>query len=240
MYSKSEIIDGQVRTKPGITSTSDDTTDALREPDMVTCDNNSKYYKDVLGFESEKEMAEVFVTDYKEMIESIEKYGGFYIGRYELSSEGVQKDKEVLSLGWYGSYQKCKMLKNSEKVETRMIWGCQWDAACNFIANKGEGNVCKIFKNAVEEMESKSAGDAWNSSLDTTVTNMKEDDIGIIKNLGRLLGKTDIEGQLNEIKLVNNFLDTQIRTAEDEKNKNEKMYRTLGIVAGMTITILLI
>lgn len=30
-------------------------------------------------------------------------------------------------------------------------------------------------------MESKSAGDAWNSSLDTTVTNMKEDDIGIIK-----------------------------------------------------------
>ena len=64
--------------------------------------------------------------------------------------------------------------------------------------------------------------------------------IGIIKNLGRLLGKTDIEGQLNEIKLVNNFLDTQIRTAEDEKNKNEQMYRTLGIVAGMTITILLI
>ena len=99
-----------------------------------------------------------------------------------------------------------------------------------YISEKVEGNVCKIFKNAVEEMESKSA----------TVTNMKEDDIGIIKNLGRLLGKTDIEGQLNEIKLVNNFLDTQIRTAEDEKNKNEKMYRTLGIVAGMTITILLI
>lgn len=109
-----------------------------------------------------------------------------------------------------------------------------------YISEKVEGNVCKIFKNAVEEMESKSAGDAWNSSLDTTVTNMKEDDIGIIKNLGRLLGKTDIEGQLNEIKLVNNFLDTQIRTAEDEKNKNEKMYRTLGIVAGITITILLI
>ena len=105
-----------------------------------------------------------------------------------------------------------------------------------YISEKVDGNVYKIFKNAVEE----SAGDAWNSSLDTTVTNMKEDDIGIIKNLGRLLGKTDIEGQLNEIKLVNNFLDTQIRTAEDEKNKNEKMYRTLGIVAGMTITILLI
>ena len=60
------------------------------------------------------------------------------------------------------------------------------------------------------------------------------------RNLGRLLGKTDIEGQISEIKLVNNFLDIQIKDAEEEKNKNEKMYRTLGIVAGMTITILLI
>ena len=44
------------------------------------------------------------------------------------------------------------------------------------------------------------------------------------KNLGRLLGKTDIEGQISEIKLVNNFLDIQIKDAEEEKNKNEKMY----------------
>ena len=69
---------------------------------------------------------------------------------------------------------------------------------------------------------------------------MKKEDIDIIRNLGRLLGKTDIEGQISEIKLVNNFLDIQIKDAEEEKNKNEKMYRTLGIVAGMTITILLI
>ena len=55
-----------------------------------------------------------------------------------------------------------------------------------------------------------------------------------------VIGKTDIERQISEIKLVNNFLDIQIKDAEEEKNKNEKMYRTLGIVAGMTITILLI
>ena len=38
------------------------------------------------------------------------------------------------------------MLKNSEKVYTRMIWGCQWDAACNFIANKGDKKNIKDSK----------------------------------------------------------------------------------------------
>ena len=109
-----------------------------------------------------------------------------------------------------------------------------------YISEKVEGNVSKIFKNATEEMENKPAGEAWDKSLDAIVTNMKKEDIDIIRNLGRLLGKTDIEGQISEIKLVNNFLDIQIKDAEEEKNKNEKMYRTLGIVAGMTITILLI
>ncbi len=109
-----------------------------------------------------------------------------------------------------------------------------------YISEKVEGNISRIFKNAIEEMESKPAGEAWNSSLDIISTNMKKEDIDVIKNLGRLLGKTDIDGQINEIKLVNSFLDTQIKNAEEEKNKNEKMYRTLGIVAGMTITILLI
>ena len=73
------------------------------------------------------------------MIESVSKYGGFYIGRYELSEAGVQKDKATLTnTNWYNLYKKCTELNASEKVETRMIWGCQWDVACNFIANKGD------------------------------------------------------------------------------------------------------
>ena len=75
------------------------------------------------------------------MIESIRKYGGFYIGRYELSEAGVQKNQPTLvETNWYNLYNACKdtKLQASEKVETRMIWGCQWDVTCNFIANKGD------------------------------------------------------------------------------------------------------
>ena len=136
-YSKSGIIEGLTRTIPG-------TTNDYREPDLVVYynrtgyDADEEYYNTILGFESKEKMAEALVSEYNEMIASIGKYGGFYIGRYELSEAGVQKDKEPLNTNWYNLYKKCKELKASDKVETRMIWGCQWDVTCNFIANKGD------------------------------------------------------------------------------------------------------
>ena len=47
--------------------------------------------------------------------------------------------------------------------------------------------------------------------------------------------KTDLEGQVSEIKLVQDFLNTQIEMAEKEKQKNEKLYKTLGGVIGLAI-----
>ena len=139
-YSKSEIISGYMRNTPGTIADP-----YYREPDLVIGFDNARYdtkpiyYKTILGFESKEKMAEAFVADYKEMIASISKYGGFYIGRYELSSEGAQKDKKTLTnTNWYNLYKQCKELNASNKVETRMIWGCQWDATCNFIANRGD------------------------------------------------------------------------------------------------------
>ena len=118
-YSKSEIISGKKRTTPGTT-----TDPYYREPDLVvgndgvSYDTKEEYYKTILGFTSKEKMAEAFVIDYNEMIASVSKYGGFYIGRYELSREGVQKDKETLvKVNWYNLYKKCKDLNASDKVK---------------------------------------------------------------------------------------------------------------------------
>lgn len=111
-----------------------------REPDLVTkYDLEEEYYKNILDFKSPKDMAEAFTKEYENMLKSIAKYGGFYIGRYELSNEGVQKGKTVLfNTNWYNLYKECATLNASEKVETRMIWGVQWDLTCDFISKKGE------------------------------------------------------------------------------------------------------
>ena len=39
--------------------------------------------------------------------------------------------------------------------------------------------------------------------------------------------------------MTSDFLEEQIKKAEKEKEKNEKMYRTLGVILGMTIVIIL-
>lgn len=108
------------------------------------------------------------------------------------------------------------------------------------ISNKIGGNVGKIFARASNRMREENAGEAWANALTDIKSNLLEEDITILKNLGRLLGQTDIEGQISEIEVVIQFLNTQLENARQERTKNEKMYRTLGIVSGLTIAIILI
>ena len=53
-------------------------------------------------------------------------------------------------------------------------------------------------------------------------------------------GQTDIEGQVSQIEITKSFIDMQIDKAEDECKKNEKMYKTLGVIIGLAIIIVLI
>ena len=81
-------------------------------------------------------MAETMVSDYEEMIESIEKYKGFYIGRYELTANG-EKTGATQNKNWYTLYKNCTTLAVGSKVKTRMIWGLQWDATCKWLDSSG-------------------------------------------------------------------------------------------------------
>lgn len=104
----------------------------------------------------------------------------------------------------------------------------------------GEEIVGQIFRTASILMKDKSAGEAWNEGIETVNSNMTLEDKSTIKNLGKLLGKTDLEGQISEIKLVTDLLNTQIELAEIERRKNEKMYKTLGGIIGLTLVIIFV
>ena len=174
LYSKSKIISGQTRTTPGTL-----TSDNYREPDLVIgvgearCDAEDTYYKTILGETGTKEqLAELFVDEYKKMIESVSKYGGFYIGRYELSGVGVQKDKATLTkTNWYDLYNACRSskLQASDKVKTQMIWGCQWDITMNWLISSGAKTSDEVNK------DSSSWGNHSDSKENAKVT-VTEDD----------------------------------------------------------------
>ena len=107
-----------------------------REPDTVYYYDNDEKAKET-GFENFEEMANLVSNEYSEMIESMEKYRGFYIGRYELSENGEAKGNPITSVTWYQLYKNCKELNNTENVKSRMIGGIQWDAVCEWLENCG-------------------------------------------------------------------------------------------------------
>jgi stage III sporulation protein AB len=100
-------------------------------------------------------------------------------------------------------------------------------------------NVRKIFKNAKEKMNSESANVAWEKSIEESSNNLKEEDKNILKTLSKLLGQTDVEGQVSQIEITDKFLETQIKEAVEEKQKNEKLYTRLGTIIGLAIVIVL-
>ena len=185
LYSKSGIISGKTRTTPG-TSTSG----SYREPDLVVGDDGigydakDTYYKTILGDTGTKEqLAQLFADEYKAMIESVSKYGGFYIGRYELSgtvTEPTEKPGKTLTkTDWYNLYNACRSskLQASDKVKTQMIWGCQWDVTMNWLISSGAKTSDEVNKDS----------STWgNYSNYNTANNYTEGTTGYEKNAGSL------------------------------------------------------
>ena len=108
------------------------------------------------------------------------------------------------------------------------------------------GDISKIIyldeKNIFNETikKNKEIYGAWNDSIDEVKNNLSKEDKDIIKMFGKMLGKTDIKGQVSEIVLTQSLIEKQIENAEKEREKNVKLYKTMGIVSGIGICIILV
>ena len=159
-----------------------------REPDVITnndfssFDFNSKLKNMQLEIENLHDFLMQLEKEFNNMVESVKKYGGFYMGRYETGD--ISKNKVVIrkyntnlaSQAWYTMYRKCKEI-NSENnnVETGMIWSCQWDRVLIWLIeskNKTLEEICKDsinwgnyinstfeFKNSSGKVETKNEGE---------------------------------------------------------------------------------
>lgn len=138
--------------------------DILLDPDYGDVSTGAKYYnqngikflQDIVGINADEEIDESqknqnildkweneLKTKFNEMIESVKKYKGFYIGRYETgdlkadknNTPVVKRGKTVKGVQWYYIYQTSKRIAGDNKnVTSSMIWGCQVDRTLDWIA----------------------------------------------------------------------------------------------------------
>ena len=107
------------------------------EPDVVSSDSSNSVTLTQLE------------TEFNSMIASVEKYGGFYIGRYETGNLKeaeavvVKNNSDINNQTWYTMYNKSKGVAVNSNVTTSMIWGCQWDAVMRWMYNSGDAEKKK-------------------------------------------------------------------------------------------------
>ena len=107
------------------------------------------------------------------------------------------------------------------------------------IANNNDTNVEKIFGQMANQITYYQTREVWEDCIQDADISINQEDKDILKRLGKLLGQTDVEGQVSEIEVTENFLNMQIDKAEEDKKKNQKMYKTLGITIGLIFVIIL-
>ncbi len=145
IYSNLRVRSGETSswtpTEPGQTS-------GIREPDVLSSyDTSSRYYQDILGYASTKDMADAMVAEYAATYASIEQYDGFYIGRYELTGSvdvpTVQKGQTVLTadiaVNWYYLKKACTNVVTGDEygAQSTMIYGNQWDEVMDWLVDTG-------------------------------------------------------------------------------------------------------
>ena len=187
---------------------------SYREPDVVpksgstVCDGDSRLKKLGIGAETTQEFLMQLEKEFTNMIKSVEKYGGFYIGRYETGD--LKKDVAVVrrmntdigSQTWYTMYEKCKKLKGSNKnVQTGMIWGNQYDRTLMWLIESGNKTKEQVIDDSKD----------WGNYRNTTFE--------YENNSGSMVTKTD---------------STRIPTGSSEFTKANNIYDLAGNVLDWT------
>lgn len=81
--------------------------------------------------------------------------------------------------------------------------------------------------------------DAWQEALRCTPTAMAPDDLQPLFRLGAVLGAIDLDGALQEIEYARFALEQRHQEARERKRKMGGLYKTLGILAGLAVIVVL-
>ncbi len=188
-----------------------------REPDVVAKYSSTGYDMDSrlktlgIGAKTTHEFLNQLEKEFNNMVASVEKYGGFYIGRYETGNINqetpvVQKgNTNISSQTWYNMYKRCKNIKgDNTNVETGMIWGNQWDRTLMWLIETGSKTKEQIADDST----------SWGNYIDATFE--------YVNNSGSTATK-------------NKNSSTRIPTGSTEYTKANNIYDLVGNVRDWTM-----
>lgn len=114
-----------------------------------------------------------------------------------------------------------------EKLAMESNWPLTilWERSHHYLS-RGEGYLAQeAWQQAVQDFREKGA--------------LKQRELAVLHDFGSGLGLTDRQEQLKKFRLVQEQLAIAQKEAEDVKKKNQGMWRTMGVLGGLALVILL-
>ena len=148
------------------------TSSSYVEPGVVSYDREQYFARNNMqGYTKEKLLQELEIG-LEETIESIEKYGGFYIGRYETGNVTEEYEVPVVRrmntdinyVTWYRAYVNSKNISMNLNIQPNLIYGCLWDETIQWLVDSGEKTVEEIGS------DSTAWGNYYNNTFEYTTT----------------------------------------------------------------------
>lgn len=116
--------------------------------------------------------------------------------------------------------------------------------ALESVGSRVAGNVGTVFGAAADYLRSGegiSAGEAWQAALERWKGGMslREEDWSILYALGHGLGNSGYREQVQQLELACAQLNHQYELAEQERVRNVRLWRNLGLLVGLGLVITL-
>lgn len=113
------------------------------------------------------------------------------------------------------------------------------------VADKSNQPIKGLFENISELLSNKKLYDVQSAYKEAIKKYAKElyfekEEMEVIASFINALGNTDLEGQKKNFNITSKKLEGLEKTAEEKRQKNEKLFRYLGVCTGMLIVIILV
>lgn len=132
-----------------------------------------------------------------------------------------------------------------QMLETEIVYSnTPLPDAFEIIYTKSSAPVNSMFKSMsrlLNEKTHSTVGEAFKCALEEVKDTLciNKEDVELLKSFGNSLGSSDIDGQIKNFKMTIKQIEIQEKKAEESRSKNERMYKNLGILAGLAIAIIL-
>lgn len=130
-------------------------------------------------------------------------------------------------------------------LETEIGYGVRpLTVACHEVSCRTQRPISDLFaacsKN-LQQLDGASTYECFRNAIDQTwkYTAMKDSEKNILLDFSATLGVSDREDQLHHLAMTQNHLEMEEKRANDEQLQYEKMFRTIGVLTGALIVLLI-